>query len=62
MTWTEKAEAVYTETQQALQTVYDALNHGQQNKLLKNKEVKSLFDRYGVVAQEGETANEYQKL
>ncbi len=51
MTWTEKAEAVYTETQQALQTVYDALNQGQQNKLLKNEDVKALFDKYGVVTE-----------
>ena len=49
MTWTEKAESVYTETQQALQTVYDALNQGQQKKILKDEEVKALFDRYGVV-------------
>lgn len=49
MTWTEKAEAVKTETKEALQTVYDALNTGQQNKLLKDEAVKALFDRYGVV-------------
>ena len=49
MTWTKKAEAVYAETQQALQTVYDALNQGQQKKILKDEEVKALFDRYGVV-------------
>ena len=49
MTWTEKAEAVYSETQQALQMVYDALNKGQQQKLLKDEEVKALFDRYCVV-------------
>ena len=48
MTWTEKAESVYTETKQALQTVYDALNQGQQKKILKDEEVKTLFDRYGV--------------
>lgn len=52
MTWTEKAEAVYSETKNALQTVYDALNQGQQNKLLKNEEVKDLFDRYGVVTEQ----------
>jgi len=52
MTWTEKAKAVYTETQQTLQTVYDALNKGQQQKLLKVEEVKALFDRYGVVYRE----------
>lgn len=32
----------------ALQTVYDALNQGQQKKLLKEEPVKELFDRYGV--------------
>lgn len=47
--WTEKAEKVCTETKQALQTVFDALNQGQQNKILKNEEVKALFNRYGVV-------------
>lgn len=36
------------ETKEALQTVYDALNHGQQNKLLKEERVKALFDLYGV--------------
>ena len=48
MTWTEKAEVVKNETKDALQTVYDALNNGQQKKILKNEEVKALFDRYGV--------------
>lgn len=32
----------------ALQTVYDALNQGQQKKILKDEKVKELFDRYGV--------------
>lgn len=36
------------ETKEALQTVYDALNHGQQQKLLKEEKVKALFDRYDV--------------
>lgn len=44
-----KVAAVKSETQIALQTVYDALNQGQQKKILKNKVVKALFDRYGVV-------------
>ena len=35
-------------TKQALQTVYDALNSGQQKKILKNEAVKALFDLYGV--------------
>lgn len=46
--WTEKANVVYEETKVALQTVYDALNQGQQNKLLKDENVKALFDHYGV--------------
>ena len=37
-----------TEIGTALQTVYDALNQGQQKKILKNDTVKALFDRYGV--------------
>lgn len=44
----EKVLAVKTETQTALQLVFDELNNGQQNKLLKNEEIKKLFDRYGV--------------
>lgn len=37
-----------TEVKTALQTVYDALNKGQQQKLLKDETVKALFDLYGV--------------
>lgn len=36
------------ETREALQTVYDELNSGQQKKILKNEVVKALFERYGV--------------
>lgn len=36
------------ETKEALQTVYNELNNGQQKKLLKNDIVKALFDRYDV--------------
>ena len=36
------------ETKEALQTVYDALNQGQQSKILKEEKVKALFDLYGV--------------
>ena len=46
--WQDKADTVYEETRVALQTVYDALNQGQQQKLLKNDNVKELFDFYGV--------------
>lgn len=44
-----KVALAKSETQVALQTVYDGLNQGQKKKILKNKEVKALFDRYGVV-------------
>lgn len=37
-----------TETKTALQTMYDALNQGQQKKIVKDEAVKALFDRYGV--------------
>lgn len=43
-----KTDAVIEETRAALQTVYDALNQGQQKKLLKNETVAALFERYGV--------------
>ena len=36
------------ETKDALQTVYGALNQGQQKKIVKDDKVKALFDRYGV--------------
>lgn len=41
-------EAAKDETWKALQTIYDAMNHGQQIQIVKNPEVKELFDRYGV--------------
>ena len=44
----EKVAAIKDETKNALQTVYDTLNQGQQKKIIKNPEVKALFDRYGV--------------
>ena len=43
-----KTEAAITTTREALQTVYDALNQGQQKKLLKDDKVAALFERYGV--------------
>ena len=36
------------ETKDALQSVYDSLNQGQQNKLIKNATVKKLLELYGV--------------
>lgn len=45
---TAAVEVAKAETKQALQTVYDALNSGQQKKLVKDERVKALFDLYGV--------------
>ena len=44
-----KVTAVKAETKAALQLIYSELNHGQQNKLLKNEKVKALLERYGVI-------------
>lgn len=44
----EAVEACKAETKEALQTVYDEFNNGQQKKLLKNETIKALFERYGV--------------
>ncbi len=48
-TLNEAVEACKEETKNALQTVYDTLNHGQQQKIIKDEAVKALFERYGVV-------------
>lgn len=45
---TNAVEAAKEKTKAALQTVYDALNQGQQKQLIKHEEVKALFDLYGV--------------
>lgn len=37
-----------TQTKEALQTIYDALNHGQQKQIVKDEKVKAMFDLYGV--------------
>ncbi len=48
MTEKERAIAFNREIKAALQTVFDALNPGQQQKLLKDEAVKTVFERYGV--------------
>lgn len=45
---TAAVEIAKTETKNALQTVYDALNQGQQKQIVKNDDVRKLFDLYGV--------------
>ena len=44
----QAVEICKAETKAALQTVYDTLNHGQQQKIVKDEAVKALFDLYGV--------------
>ena len=44
-----KLDADLTTVADAIRSkVYDALNQGQQNKLIKDEAVKTLFDLYGV--------------
>lgn len=45
----EKTAAVKSETANAPQTMYDALNTGQKKQIVKNESVAALFARYGVV-------------
>ena len=42
------AQKAKGETKNALQIVYDSLNQGQQKKIVKNEEVRKIFDLYGV--------------
>ena len=46
--WKQSAQYVKAETKEALRTIYDALNQGQQQKLMKDENVKALFERYVV--------------
>lgn len=48
MTELERAKAFNQEIKAALLTVYQALNQGQQQKLIKEEQVKALFERYGI--------------
>lgn len=45
---TEAVETRKNEIRNALQTMYDALNQGQQKQIVKDDEVRSMFDLYGV--------------
>ena len=49
---TAAVELAKATTREALQTVYDALNQGQQKKIVKDEKVKNLFDLYGVEYQD----------
>lgn len=45
----QRTETTYNTTADALKLIYDNLNHGQQQKILKNEEVKELLIFYGVI-------------
>lgn len=49
---TAAVETAKAETRSALQTVYNALNPGQQKQIVKDEAVKKLFDLYGVAYEE----------
>lgn len=48
----EQVIAYNKEVKEALETVFSALNRGQQQKLLNNEKVKALFDRYKIKYEE----------
>jgi len=48
----KNAEKTKSDTKNALQLLYDNLNQGQRKKIVRNAEVKALFDRYGVEYEE----------
>lgn len=47
-TLNEAVNACKAETKEALQTFYNALNHGQQKQIIKDEAVKEICDRFGV--------------
>ena len=49
---TQAVETAKAETKAALETVYNALNHGQQKQIVKDEKVKRLFELYGVEVDE----------
>ena len=44
----KNVDKVRSDTKGALQTIYDAMNRGQQKQIVKNAAVKGLFDLYDV--------------
>lgn len=53
----ERVIAYNTEVKAALQAVYNDLNQGQRKKLLRNPDIRAMFERYGVVT-DGESGKE----
>lgn len=48
ITFDKAIEAYKIKAKNALQTVYDVMNHGQQKQMIKNEDVKKIFDCFGV--------------
>ena len=48
---TQATDVCIVTTRDALQTLWDNINKGQQKQLYKRKEIKTLLDRYGVKAE-----------
>ena len=44
----QRTDAAVEQTRESLQTVYDSLNYGQKKQLVKNENVRRLFNLYGV--------------
>lgn len=47
-TLTNRVSANMTTTKGCLQTLWDNINKGQQKQIIKNADIKAMFDRYGV--------------
>lgn len=52
MTLQEKALAYNRETKEAIETIWNELNKGQQKKLLKNPVIKALLEKYKIPFEE----------
>ena len=48
----ERVIAYNTEVKSALQAVYNDLNQGQRNELLRKPTIRAVFERYGVRIEE----------
>ena len=48
MSLRDKVIAYNAEIKEALETIFNELNNGQQKKLLKSDKVKALFDKYKI--------------
>ena len=44
----DRVVAYNKEVKEALQAVYNDLNHGQRKKLLRNPAIRAMFERYGL--------------